>query len=299
MLHSRTAALALAGALGLSSVQAAPVILVADASGTYYTVDAADGSISVKGSSPIAQAMEDIALSPTGDLYGISQDRLYRINTNPGHYGELTAIGGTLGTTGANGWFAASLVFGTDGTLYAASDALFTINTTTGSATRIGNGGYTYGASTTWTGDLAFVSGRLLLSSGRIDTGALVASEDLVELNPGTGVGSLVGQIGSFDYNTSSGSGFLTVWGLASPNGIDLYGVAGKHLLSINPTTAAASLVQDYSTHSTLLGANGAAVLPVAAVPLPASLWLCAPALGLLLGRRRHPPRDAAESARR
>lgn len=299
MLQARTAALALAGALCLSSVHAAPVILVADASGTYYTVDAASGAISVKGSSPSANVMEDIALSPTGVLYGISQDHLYRINTAPGHYGELTAIGSALGTTGTNGWFAASLVFDANGTLYAASDALFTINTATGAATKIGNGGYAYGSSTTSTGDLAFVSGRLLLTSGGTDLRTYVATEDLVELNPATGAGSLVGQIGYYDYGHGQGSGFLTVWGLASPNGNDLYGVEGNLLLSINPTTAAANVVQNYSSHSSLSGANGAAVLPVAAVPLPASLWLGAPALGLLFGRRRNPPRDAAAPSRR
>ena len=137
-----------------------------------------------------------------------------------------------------------SLVFGADGTLYAANSGLYTINTTTGAATLVGSGGG-YGSS----GDLAFIGDSLYLSS--------VSGDNLYELDVLTGIGTFIGNIG-----------FGAVYGLATDNNIDLYGVAGQNILSIDTVTGAGSVLSNYA--GTELGAAfGSAFLSESGAPDP------------------------------
>lgn len=270
--------------LGLagSPVHAAPVIVVADVGGILHTVDAATGGVSVLGNTGIIMA--DIAFDPNGQLYGISEDKLYRIDTTSAVTISSPQL---IGTTGINAW---SLVFGADGTLYAATTELYEISTANGQANLIGSGGYAYGANafTGHTGDLAFIGDQLYLTSARTDFDALTAYEELIAIDPTNGQGTLIGNLGVVDYNVGSRTGFLTVWGLATPDHVNLYGVLGTQVISINPVTAAGTLlVNNYavSPFNVLGGANGAAIgtEAVAVVPLPAAGWLLATGLGPLL----------------
>lgn len=244
------------GLLGLwvGQVNAAPILWVADSGSRLGTVDVATGDVTVIGS--MGTIMTDIAFDPSGQLYGISFTSLYRIDKNTA---AITFVGG-LGTV------ANSLVFDSAGTLYTANSNLYTINTSTGAATLVGGGG-----GYTSSGDLAFSDGELFLTA--TPNGS---SDRLFKLNPATGAGTLVGNIGWFD-----------VFGLASPNGFDLYGLSGTSVVTIDPSTGAGFLNVYYGNKG-LGPAFGSAFLSEAVVPIPGALVLLGSGLiALITGARR------------
>jgi hypothetical protein len=101
------------------------------------TIDLATGSGPVLGPSGIGQgeSFADLALSPSGTLYGITTDgstgRLYTINTSSG---AATSVA-TLGIDPAN----AGLTFTADGRLWMVQGvSLFSVNAATGATTLVG-----------------------------------------------------------------------------------------------------------------------------------------------------------------
>jgi hypothetical protein len=195
----------------------AALLWVGDLSGNLGTIDTLSGDVNVIGNMGVS--MTDIAFDPDGNLYGINFDSLYSINTS-------TAAVSLVGDHGLASGSKNSLVFGSNGTLYAANSTFYSLNTTTGASTVIGNGGGAYFSS----GDLAFIAGQLFLSS----TGG-VSGDILVALDESTGIGSSVGEIG-----------YSAVYGLATDNNVDLYGVTGTNVISVNTLTGAGSLLLDY-----------------------------------------------------
>ncbi|WDE06687.1 PEP-CTERM sorting domain-containing protein [Thalassomonas viridans] len=241
--------------LGLVSVKAiaGPILWSGDSNGTLGTIDVATGDVNIIGSMGVT--MVDIAFDPNGMLWGVSVSHLYSIDK---FTGQSTLVG-ELGTT------LSSLVFDSAGTLYGANSSLFTIDTTTGAAQNIGNGGDSYSSA----GDLAIVEGKLLLSSALGNT--------LVQLDTSDGSGSVIGNIG-----------YSGVYGLASSNGHNLFGLSGTQVLSINATTGAATSVLDYSGKGLSLSYGTAFVTEASAVPAPATLGLISLGLiGLVLRRKQ------------
>jgi hypothetical protein len=175
------------------------------------------------------------------------------------HTGATTLVG--THNTNIN-----SLVFGSDGTLYGGSNVLYTLNTATGAASAIGN----MGASSS--GDLAFVGGKLYLS-------ATAGNDSLRLIDPATGAGSFVGNIGR-----------SSVFGLASPDGSDLYGMSGNSVFEIEPATGAAGpTIYSLAGFSSVYGTTfyGEATPPIPEPSTYALMALGLAVVGLVARRRR------------
>ncbi|HLP90589.1 MAG TPA: PEP-CTERM sorting domain-containing protein [Nostocaceae cyanobacterium] len=228
--------------LGTSNVAQATNFYVSTTSGTVGSVDQSTGVYTPVASGPV---FTDIALSNTNELYGITFNQLYKVNT-------------TTGTSSFIGNFAASLNglgFTLGNELYGTGDSgFYKINTSTGAASLVSNiAGF--GSS----GDLVFdpVNNRFLATS----VGDSLWS---IALN---GVASQIGNIG-----------FGAVYGLAFDGDGTLYGyTADRRQIVINPTTGSGIFVRNVTGVSGEIW--GSASLPSTGpkpVPEPAML------LGLL-----------------
>jgi hypothetical protein len=238
-------------------------IWVDDVNGNIGQVNISTGAVT--GFISTGVILTDIAFSPTGVLYGINFTELYSINTSTG---APTAIGPLdIASDDAN-----ALVFSSSGTLYTATvtGSLYTVNTGTGAATDVGSLGSGYGSG----GDLAFVGGNLYLA-----VTSSTGTDDLVTVNTSTGAATLVGPFG-----------VSVVYGLATPDNVTLYGVAGEDLYTVNLSTGAATYDTTWAGNSAGSGnANGEAFYTEAGAPStpePATLALFGVGFGLL-GLRR------------
>ena len=170
-------------------------------------VDITTGDVTLVGSAGVI--LTDIAIDPSGGLWGITGTSLFRIDKTTGAASAVGAFGrfGVLN----------SLVFGTDGVLYAASNQLFTIDTNTGRASPVGPIGYSSA------GDLAFLDGTLYLAA----TGGQLAT-----VNKSTGTGTFVGAMG-----------INQVFGLAAANDGALLAGAGDGIYRVDPATGASTML--------------------------------------------------------
>jgi hypothetical protein len=249
------------------AARGALLLHIDDSANNLGTVDVSTGvgGVTVIGNMG-ADVMTDIAFDASGNLFGISFTNLYRINTTTAAATLVGALG--LASPGNN-----SLVFGSNGVLYAASVStghLYTVNTSTGLATDRGDIGFFS------SGDLAFNGGALYMSStsDRLIRIALDGSDNVVGV---TDVGGL---------------GFSNVFGLATGSDGVLYGVSGTTVFSVNTATGAGTFVRDYSGF-VLGSANGTSFFTEAGatVPEPASIvmfGLGALGLGFIGCRRRN-----------
>lgn len=249
---------------------------VDDSSGEIGTVNVSNGAVTLIGNTGLGSSLTDIAFSPSGNLYGVTNTALYSINkTNAATalIGSLSpsipiVAGTAIGNVGAN-----ALVFSDTGTLYTAAGGLYTVNPSNGADTLVGSLGNGYVSG----GDLAFVGGQLYLS----DT-----NNQLLTVNTSTGAASVVGNMG-----------VANMFGLASPDGTTLYGVAGTSVYTIDPATGSATLDASWGTSSGLGQAFGEAFIteagpsPITPTSTPEPASICLASVGALLsiwfGRRR------------
>lgn len=205
----------------------------------------------------------DIAVNAAGEIYGVSNTGLYRVNLA----GIATLIGNT-GVSGLNG-----LAFlGT--TLYATAFGnpnLYTLNQGTGAASSIGASTFNSG------GDIAFLGGRLFLAT---------TTNQIVELDPSNGVVLNTGVAGL-------GNGTQALKGLAS-DGVNLYVAAdffagsGDIRIILLNTTPGGSFGQFISSQPlTGLGAFGPPGGMTESVPEPATYLLSGLGLAVLAFARQ------------
>lgn len=124
------------------------LLYIADSEGILGNVELTTGAVTVIGD--MGTILTDIAISRTGEFYGVTSSDLYRINpTNA----ALTHVG-PLGLNGIT-----SLDFGPDDELYAAglvSTLLYKIDVTDGTATHIGSMRSTVAGDLAWDGNRFF-----------------------------------------------------------------------------------------------------------------------------------------------
>lgn len=164
---------------------------------------------------PTGDVLTDIALHPTGTLYGVTSAGLCVVELKSGKCGSITSLSGSpVGLDAAP-----------DGTLYgAAGSIVYSINRTTGLTTTVAR----FPPSLQASGDLAFLSTGRLLGTAR---GAGAGGDDsLVEFDLKTATSKSLGK-----------TGFNCIWGLAA-YGPTLYGLTCEgRVLFIDPVTAKAT----------------------------------------------------------
>lgn len=230
-------------------------IWVSDSAGKLGKVDVNTGDVTVVGN--MGTSMTDIAFDPDGNLWGISFSNLYKINKLTG---AATLVGG-LGNKGLN-----SLAFSSTGDLYAMSyysnKPLYTINVTNAEVTAIGTN-----SGTRSSGDLAFINNEMYLSS---------LSGNLQKIDTTTGTATNVGALGAANF-----------YGLATPDNVALYGVAGTSVYSIDAATGAATSPVSFAGKGLGTAWGSAFIAESSEVPLPAAAWLFGSALLGLAAKRK------------
>lgn len=189
--------------------------LIIDSSGDIWDLNIDTNTSTFIGRS--GETIYDIALNPTsGLLYGVSLHSLYSIDKSNG---EVSIISSHLSGS-VNG-----LAFNGAGRLYGSSSRgdLFTLDHTTGIASLVGHTGFNS------SGDLAFDTNDNLFMSADVGVNR---SDLLISVNPNTGAGTLIGDIG-----------FDNVYGLSFSDSI-LYGFTeARETIMINTISGAGSLL--------------------------------------------------------
>ncbi len=161
----------------------------------------------VKKIGPTGATLTDIALHPTGTLYGVDSTNLCVVDLKTGACTGTVPVGIAL----------VALDAAPDGTLYGAGGTrVYTIDRTTGLTKVLGN----YPTGLAASGDIAFLGTRLLAT-------ARTATDDaLVEFDTKTGATKILGK-----------TGFRCIWGIAA-YGPTLYGLTCEgRVVSLDPTT--------------------------------------------------------------
>ena len=197
------------------------------------------------------------------DIAFDSSGNLYGIT-----FTDLYSINSTTGASTLIGNLgvndANSLTFGADGTLYMARDEVNTNLYTVDTSTAIISAIGATGFKAE--GDLAFNGGDMYMST---------SLNSLAEVDILTGAGIEIGSFGVGD-----------VFGLATAGDGLLYGAAGTNIYLINTGTGAASMVSSYGGQG--VGSAFGATYYVNAIPIPGAVWLFGSALaGLGWLRRR------------
>lgn len=157
------------------SASAGPTIYVTDSVGRLATVTLGTYAVHIIGKEGVV--LTDIAFNPkNGELYGVSFNALYKVNTKTG---KATLIAG-LGINDAN-----ALVFDGQGVAYTegfSSTELYTINISTGAVKAVGSTKPFKSA-----GDLTFYNSGLVLSGYSQSSLTNSTPDTLVLLNPKNG----------------------------------------------------------------------------------------------------------------
>ena len=219
--------------LGLSSS------IIATRDGKVGTVDGTSGNFAQIATSNLD--FSDIALSNSGQLFGITFGNLYKIEPNLGSVSLVGNFGSSLQLNALD--FA-------NNTLYAAGGSnLYTINTSTGAATLVANLGSDFDSS----GDLVFdATNNRFLSTSKGTTSDSLFSVSL------TGQATKIGDIG-----------FINVFGISYAVGGFIGFTEDKKYISIDSTTGKGSLFKDVTGVSGAIGGASPLIRPGIPTPTP------------------------------
>ncbi len=188
-----------------------------------YVVNPNGWSVTRVGAFQNGDQITDIAVTPNGNLYGISYDTLYSINKTTGRATQVAMLNG-----GANN----GMTFIARGDLLAADTAgdVKVINPSNGNVMQRGN----FGSNLSSAGDLVAVANGTMYGVSSTTAGGSSASTDnvLIRVDQNTGVASVVGPIG-----------FGDVWGLAYVNAKVIGFTTAGQILQIDPATGAGTLL--------------------------------------------------------
>jgi hypothetical protein len=255
-----------------ASASAGPLVYVVTFGGQFGTVDSTTGAFTQIGGTT-SDPLGGLVAGPNGSLLGVSYGgNLDSVNPATGAFSVIGATG--LGPALATAAFATGelngTVYETDG-----SNDLYTINTTTGTASERGATGMPQCPSVTDPDDIGdealFAAGGKLYATFdafNTITGAVVDAPQLYQINPTTGAATLIGP---------------TAFGIDAAlqvNGI-VYGfTAANTVLSLNVADGSSTFVTNYD-------ANALDITGAAATPEPASFGPSAIGIGAVLVARR------------
>ncbi|MBL8957929.1 MAG: hypothetical protein JNK82_44550 [Myxococcaceae bacterium] len=188
-----------------------------------YIVNPSGWSVTRVGAFNNGDQITDLAVTPNGNVYGISFDSLYTINKTTG---RATLVAGVSGAAN-NG-----MTFISNGSLLAAGSSgdVKSINTTTGAVTPRGN----FGNGLSSSGDLVAVANGTMygVSSTTAGGGSASSNNVLIRVDPNTSAATVVGPIG-----------FGNVWGLAYVNAKVIGFTTAGQILQIDPATGQGTLL--------------------------------------------------------
>lgn len=197
--------------------------IYANSPSTLYKVDPVTFNVTTVGNFNAGDQMTDVAVTPAGDLYGVSFTTLYQINKNTGAATMIADVPGS----GNN-----SLTYLPNGTLLASDSNgdLKIINPANGQTTFVGN----YGNGLQSAGDLVAVANGTMYGSSPTKPGGgdASSSNELIVVDTGTGVATAVGQ-----------TGYADVWGLAYSNAHVIGFTTAGQILQIDPQSGAATVL--------------------------------------------------------
>jgi Ca2+-binding RTX toxin-like protein len=194
-------------------------IYFSDALNKLYRVNPGSSTLDATEIGTLPVFMSDMALSASGQLYGISFGAIYKINKTTAQ----AILVSSHDLFGANALFIAP-----NGTAYAASfgsNGIYKINLANGHAEKLPLSASNYFSA----GDITMLNGELVVAT---------SDSKLVRVDAQTGA-----TLGSVDHGIANLFGIVTV-------GNTLYGVADGSLYKLNAVTGTSTLVADYDVQS-------------------------------------------------
>jgi hypothetical protein len=206
---------------------------------TLYSVDPVTFDLQTVGKFGVRESMTDLAVTPNGEVYGISMTSLYRIERSAA---RATVVFDKISQENV------ALTFQTDGTLLMADKpgSVRVINPTSGAISDVG----IYGGGFNTAGDLVAVADGTMYGISESGPGSSVGSNVLITVD-GQGRATPVG-----------GIGFDEVWGLAYAGGRVLAFTSRGEIISIDRATGKGTLVRSFQGVR-FYGAGTSPLMPV------------------------------------
>ena len=269
----------LALALSAASASAGPMVYAVSIdfntfTGQFGTLDLTTGAFNQIGS-PLSDPLVGLVPGPNGTLLSLS------VSGNFDAINPATGAVSVIGATGLGGL--AGDITDLNGTVYATdlNSNIYTVNTTTGAATLLGPTGLPPCPSLTNPTEVSDESmfaagGNLYITFDGVNlvTSAIVDSPELYQINPVTGVATLVGPttLGLDAAMLLNGTVYGFVFGYSGSNSV----------VSLNPANGNTTFLTDYVSSPVPGGVNAFDIEGAAAIPEPASFALVGTGIGLV-----------------